>query len=142
METVEIKEKIMAANRAFYANKKLLKSKNISKRSKVRIYDTIRRPILMYSVETMTMTKKNEENLRVLKRKILRSIMGPIKEAENEFRIRTNEELQRELNGKDIMHKKNKTTKNKMAWARMKVRRRIRNQIISRMETRWEKEKR
>ncbi|KAI4459036.1 malate and lactate dehydrogenase [Holotrichia oblita] len=89
----------------------------------------------------MTMTKKDEENLRVFERKILRSIMGPIKEADNEFRIRTNEELQRELKGKDIVHK-NKTTKNEMAWACMEVRRRIRNQIISGMETRWEKEKR
>ncbi|KAI4462404.1 hypothetical protein MML48_4g00015188 [Holotrichia oblita] len=95
----------MAANRAFYANKKLLKNKNISKRSKVRIYDTIIRPILMYSAERMTMTKKDEENLRVFERKILRSIMGPIKEADSEFRIRTNEELQRELKGKDIVQK-------------------------------------
>ncbi|KAI4455144.1 hypothetical protein MML48_9g00010570 [Holotrichia oblita] len=65
----EIKEKIMAANRAFYANKKLLKSRNLAKTTKVNIYNTLIRPVLMYLAETMTMTKKDEENIRIFERK-------------------------------------------------------------------------
>ncbi|KAI4464161.1 hypothetical protein MML48_3g00008977 [Holotrichia oblita] len=78
---VEIKEKILAANRAFYAKKK--------------------------TNSNVFSGNDDEENLRVFERKILRSIMGPIKEADNEFRIRTNEELQRELKGKDIVQEIN-----------------------------------
>ncbi|XP_057657852.1 uncharacterized protein LOC130894852 [Diorhabda carinulata] len=73
----EVKEKITAANRAYYANKKLLQNKILGKSTKMRIYKTVIRPVMMYAAETMTMTKKQEEDLRIVERKILRTILGP-----------------------------------------------------------------
>lgn len=77
----EIQEKISATNRAFQVNKKLLKSRNLSKRTKLDIYKTIIRPVTMYAAETMIMTQKDEEKLR-----ILRTILGPVQLAENVYR--------------------------------------------------------
>jgi hypothetical protein len=44
----EIKERIAAGNRAFFANKKILQSKLVSKKSKIKLYNTIIRPIEVY----------------------------------------------------------------------------------------------
>lgn len=88
---VEVKEKIMQVNRAIHANKKLLKSKILGKNTKIKIYKTIIRLIIMYAAETMSMMKKQEEDLRILERKVFRIILEPIKIRENEFRRRTTE---------------------------------------------------
>ena len=101
----EIQEKIMAVNRALHANKKLLKSKDISKKIKMKIYKTVIRPVMLYAAETMTMTKKDEEDLRITERKIIRTILGPVKVTENEYRIRMNFEIEQELEGEDIIRK-------------------------------------
>src|SRR3978361_2237095 len=82
----EIEAKIQSANRAFHANRKVLKSKILGKKTKIKMYTTMIRPILMYDAETMTMTKKNEEDLRIAERKIMRAILGPIKTGDNKFR--------------------------------------------------------
>ena len=101
----QYKEKILATNRAYYANKILLKSKILTKKSKMNIYKTIIRPVMMYAAETMTMTKKDEEDLRIVERKILRTILGPIKDQNNEYRLRMNHELLEEIEGEDIIKK-------------------------------------
>lgn len=101
----EIQEKVLAANRAFHANKKLLKSNILRRETKMRIYRTIIRPVLMYAGETMTMTKKDEEKLRVIERKILRAILGPVKVSDSEYRSRMNHELLQEMEGGDIVKK-------------------------------------
>lgn len=100
----EIRDKIISTNRAFYANKKLLKSKFISKKTKIRIYNTLIKPIAMYGAEVMSMTRKDEERLRIMERKILRAILGPIKVTENEYRTRMNHELAQEMET-DIVRK-------------------------------------
>ncbi|CAG9829791.1 unnamed protein product [Diabrotica balteata] len=100
----EIKEKILAANKAYFANKRLLKSKTLTKKSKMSIYNTIIRPILLYAGETMTMVKKDEEDLRIAERKIMRTILGPIRTEQNEYRSRTNAEIKEELK-EDIVTK-------------------------------------
>ncbi|KAI4464236.1 hypothetical protein MML48_3g00008106 [Holotrichia oblita] len=58
----------------------------------------------MYSAETMTMTQRDEEELRILERKILRTILGPVKVAHDEYRIRMNHELKQEI-GEDIVQR-------------------------------------
>ena len=100
----EIKEKIVAANRAFHANKKLLKSKVLRKETKMKVYRTMIRPILLYAAETMTMTKRDEEDMRVMERKIMRAILGPIRLDNGEYRQRMNCELLQEI-GDDIVKK-------------------------------------
>jgi len=93
----EIREKIITTNRIFYANKRLLKSKTLSKSSKMKIYKVIIRPVLLYAAETLSMTQKQEEDLRIVERKIMRTVLGPIRLNEHEYRRRTNEELAREM---------------------------------------------
>lgn len=100
----EIKEKIITTNKVYYANKKLLKNKLLSRKSKMRIYRTIIRPTMMYAAETLSMTKKQEEDLRIIERKILRTILGPLKINKDEYRQRTNHELLTEIN-EDIVCK-------------------------------------
>lgn len=89
----EIKEKIIKANKSLHANKKLLKSKDLSRNTKLKIYKTVIRPSIMYAAETMSMTKKDEEDLRVAERRILRTILGPIRIGINDYRRRTNIEI-------------------------------------------------
>lgn len=102
---MEIKEKIISANKALHANKKLLKSKILTRKTKIRIYKTLIRPIITYAAETMTMTKKEEERLRIAERKIMRTILGPVRVTDKEYRIRTNLEIEQELKGDDIVGK-------------------------------------
>jgi len=52
--------------------------------------------------ETWTFTKSYENLLRILEWKFLRKIYGPIQEG-NIWRIRNNEELNRSINGEDIV---------------------------------------
>jgi len=56
----------------------------------------------MYGSETWTLTNSDDNLLRISERKILRKIYGPIQEGYS-WRIRNNEELDRTINGEDIM---------------------------------------
>lgn len=47
----------------------------------------------MYGVEVTTMTKEDGENLKIKERKMLETILGPVKIAENECRVRRNQEI-------------------------------------------------
>jgi hypothetical protein len=60
------------------------------------------RPVVTYGSETWTLTKADENLLRIFERKILRKIYGPIQEGDT-WRIRSNEELNRYINGEDIV---------------------------------------
>ena len=44
----------------------------------MKIYTTIIRPVSTYSSETWTLTAKDENNLRIFERQILRKIFGPV----------------------------------------------------------------
>lgn len=99
-EKQDINEKIMKGYRAFYCNKQMLKDKKLSKKTKLRIYKTIIRPIITYATETITLTEKEEEKLKILERKIIRAITGPKKISENESRQLMNHEVE-EIMGKE-----------------------------------------
>lgn len=93
--TEEINCRIQAGNKCLYATHKLLKSKQTSRRTKINIYKTIIRPVVMYGCETWTLTVANEERLRVFERRVLRKIYGPTVDATTgRYRTRTNRELE------------------------------------------------
>ena len=90
----EINERIGAANRCFYSLVTLLKRRSISEKTKLRVYNTIIRPILAYGCETWSLTKEQEKRLEVFENKVLRSIVGPVYDQERqEWRRRHNWEL-------------------------------------------------
>jgi hypothetical protein len=88
----EIKLRITAANKGFFALVKLFISKLLSKRSKINLYFSYLRPVLAYGCKTWSVTKGEEEKLLIFERKILHRVYGPIYE-NGEYRIRINEEI-------------------------------------------------
>jgi hypothetical protein len=44
----------------------------------MKIYKTMMRPVVTYSSETWILTEKDENNLRIFERQILRKITGPV----------------------------------------------------------------
>ncbi|CAG9839827.1 unnamed protein product [Diabrotica balteata] len=84
--TEEINRQNPVCNRCLFALDKLIKSKNLTRTSKIKIYKSIVRPVITYGCETWTMTKANEEKLRRFERKIF----GPHHDiTTNQYKIRT-----------------------------------------------------
>ncbi|XP_076035737.1 uncharacterized protein LOC143021856 [Oratosquilla oratoria] len=77
MET-EIKSRIASADRCFYGLQKVLGRANISKKTKLKIYKTNIKPVLLYGCETWSLTKGMEHSLSVFENKVLRKIFGPV----------------------------------------------------------------
>lgn len=98
-----IKDRIQSGNRAYFANQSLLKNKLISRKTKMKIYRTLIRPIITYGCETWVLTKEDREKIRRCERKIIRRIYGPIRMSETEWRARYNVEIDEILNGENIV---------------------------------------
>jgi hypothetical protein len=99
---IEIAEKIAKGNKAYYANSKLIKSKLLKKNTKMKIYETTIRPVVTYSSQTGTLTAKDENNLRIFERQILRKTYGPVN-IDNVWRIRNNMEIDNLIEVADIV---------------------------------------
>jgi uncharacterized Fe-S cluster-containing radical SAM superfamily enzyme len=97
-----MKARMAAGNRCYYALTKIMKLREISKSTKLKIYRIIITPIVMYGCEGWTMSEHMEEALRLWERKILRSVYGP-KRDKNGWRIHTNKELQDQYRSADIV---------------------------------------
>ena len=80
----------------------MLKSKIISRRSKLQIYKTLIRPVVTFGAETWTLTAVEENALRRFERKVLRKIYGPVVDKEA-WKIRYNDELCELMAGEDIV---------------------------------------
>jgi hypothetical protein len=78
------------------------KSKIIKKYVKMQIYKTLIRSVVTCGSETWTLTKADENLLRIFERKMPRKIYGPIQEGDTS-RIKYNEELNNSINGEDIV---------------------------------------
>jgi len=89
----EIRERIAKEKRAFYANKALFTSKLVSRRSKLKLYWTVIRPVVVYGCETWVLKENIIQNLSVFERKILRKVFGPTKNKDGSWKIKTNIEL-------------------------------------------------
>jgi hypothetical protein len=61
----EIKERISARNKAYFAHKKLYMSKTLSKKSKLKLDNSAIRPIVTYAHKTWGLEKQLEEKLLI-----------------------------------------------------------------------------
>ena len=95
----EIEERIGTGNRCAFALGKVLRSRNISRRTKIRVYNIIIRPTVLYGCETWTLTKERKRKLEVFENSILRRILGPVFNPEtNQWERRHNIDL-RQMTG-------------------------------------------
>ena len=60
------------------------------------------RPVVTYSSETRTLTAKDENNLHIFQRQILRKIFGPVN-IDSMWRIQNNMEIDKLIEGADIV---------------------------------------
>jgi hypothetical protein len=60
------------------------------------------RPVVKYSLNFWTLTAKDENNLRIFERQILRKIFGPVN-IDNTWRIRKNVEIDKSIEGADTV---------------------------------------
>ena len=82
----EIKERIAAGNRSFFANKKIFQSKLITTKTKERLYHMVMRPVVVYGSECWVLTENIKQKLLVFKRRLLRRIFGPMQKTNEEWR--------------------------------------------------------
>jgi len=72
----------------------VFKNKNISKKLKLKLKNTIIDRVLTYVSETWTLTKRDRKQLNVFERKVYSRILGPVYDNEKEnWRILTNKEI-------------------------------------------------
>lgn len=99
----EIRERIQKGYKAFYANRETLKSKKLKVQTRIRIYKTLIRPVVLYAAEIMCPTQAEKEQLRIFERKVLRSIMG-LKSIDNDLKRQyMNHEITEIMKGEDIV---------------------------------------
>ena len=71
-----------------------LKNKNISKKLKLVLKNTIIDKTLTYALETSTLTERDRKQLNIFEGKVYRRILGPVYNNEKEnWTILTNEEI-------------------------------------------------
>ena len=100
----EIREWIAKGNKAFYANKALFQSKLVSRRSKLKLYQTVIRPVVVYGCETWVLKENIIQKLSVFERKILRRIYGPTRNKDGSWKIRNNTELDKLIQHRNVIN--------------------------------------
>ena len=80
-----------------------LKERNLNAASKLQIYKSIIRPVVIDVCETWAMTVTEQNRLLVFERRVLRKIYGPTQDNDGEWRIKTNEELEKLIKKKNIV---------------------------------------
>ena len=72
----DIARRIGIANSIVWKLEKVWKASDISKETKVYVYDTLVQSILLYNAETWTLREDNKRTLRVFEMSVLRRILG------------------------------------------------------------------
>jgi hypothetical protein len=90
----EIKRRLNSGNVCYHSVQNLFSSRLLSKNLKIRIYEAIILPVVLYECETWSLTLREEHRLRVFENRVLRKIFGPKRdEVTGEWRKLHNEEL-------------------------------------------------
>jgi hypothetical protein len=91
---IDLQGRITNANKTYFMLQKFFKNKNLSKKLKLRLKNTVIDKTLTYASETWTLTKRDRKQLNVFERKVYRRILGPVYDSEKEnWRILTNKEI-------------------------------------------------
>jgi hypothetical protein len=99
----KIQRRIQAANKCFFGLRKHLQSSHLSRQTKFTIHKTLIRSVLLYGSETWVLTKREEIQLLVFERKVLRTICDPI--VKNDvYRRRYNHELDKEFESPNALN--------------------------------------
>jgi hypothetical protein len=109
----EIQHRVTLGNKAYYTNQFLFKSRLVCKKSKLKLYWSIIRPIVTYVCETWALKETTKNKLMVFERKVLGKIFGPRKERDGTWRIKTNDELDKLIRHKNII---NYTKAQRLSW--------------------------
>jgi len=99
----EIHRRIAAGNKCYFSLVQLFRSKILSRKTKIRLYKTLLRPIVLYSCGSWASTKSDENKFMIFERKILRRIFGPKRNDEGGYEIRSNRELNALFNESNIV---------------------------------------
>ena len=67
------------------------------------IYKALIRPVVVYGSECWVLTENIKQKSLVFERKILRRIFGPTQKTKGEWRLKTNEELEKAINNENII---------------------------------------
>ncbi|XP_055386749.1 uncharacterized protein LOC129615538 [Condylostylus longicornis] len=101
--SIEILQRIQSANKTYYAHRKLLHSKLLSRNQKLQMYKTLIRPVLTYGCEIWTLKSTDISALASFERKILRGIYGPIRSDDGSYRIRYNHEIENLIEKRNVI---------------------------------------
>jgi hypothetical protein len=90
----EINSRLNSGNACYHSVQSLLSSRLLCRNVKVKIYETIILPVVLYGCETWSLTLREEHRLRVFEKRVLRRIFGPKRdEVTGEWRKLHNGEL-------------------------------------------------
>jgi hypothetical protein len=101
--SLEIQRRIQTANRCFFGLRKHLQSSHLSRQTKFTIHKTLIRPVLLYGSETWVLTKREETQLLVFERKVVRTIWG-LKIEHGVYRRRYNHKLDKEFDSPNALN--------------------------------------
>ena len=76
----------------------------MSRKSKLKLYSSVFRPVVIYGCETWVLKENIIHRLSVFERKILRIIFGQTKEDNGNWRIKTNIELDKVIKHRNIIN--------------------------------------
>ena len=87
----------------------------MSRRSKLKLYWTVIRPVVVYGCETWVLKENIIQKLSVFERKILRKVSGPTKKKDGSWKIETNIELDKLIQHRNII---NYVKAQRLSWYR------------------------
>ena len=74
----DVQERIKNANKTHFMVQKFFKNKNVSKKLKLRLKNTIIDKTLTYASETWTLTMRERKQMNIFERKVYRRILGSV----------------------------------------------------------------
>ena len=70
--------RITAANKTYFSLLPILKSRSVHRNTKLTLYKTMIRTVMVYGCEAWTLTVRDAETIDRFERRVLRRILGPV----------------------------------------------------------------